>query len=243
MRTCRTRLTRRVADRILDHRGSGDDALTGLIDDAAAPAAAAAGEEPAVALFREATRLGPVPISEGATAMTRMTRRLAALPVAALAAGGLALSGGGLALAASQGAVHVPFTGHDNRSDNAPAAPSSTNPGLSGSAGPGSASTHAPSATPSPSLKGLCTAYQAGAVPRKDTNPAFAALRTAAGGAEGVSAFCEELIGPASKPAHPTQAASPTIPPKPSQAVTPPVPKPSQAVTPSVPAHPQRAAN
>jgi hypothetical protein len=209
MTTFRNRLTRRAAERILDHRGDPLDPLARVVD------AAAAGY-----------RAAPAPVS---------TRRLAALPVAALAAAGLLVGGGSIAFAAAQGAVHVPFTGHDHRSAHAPAAPSSTNPGLSRTPGqpssentPGASATHLPSASPSPSLEGLCSAYQAGAVPRKATNPAFAALSAAAGGADGVSAYCTGLIG--AKPAHPSEAASPTIPPHPTQGATRPrPPRPTQA--------------
>jgi len=239
MSTHRARLSRRAAEQILDHRGDPTEPVATLIDAAAAATSAGAGEDRAVALFREAISLGPVPISEGGSAMSRMTRKIAALPVAALAAGALLLSGGGLALAATQGALNVPFTGHDNRSDKAPDAPSSTNPGLDRTPGgpastPGGSATHLPSGTPSPSLDGLCRAYQAGAMPRKATNPAFAALSAAAGGAEGVSAYCTDRIGAPSKPAHPTEGASPTIPPH---------PHPTQAASPTIPPRPTQAAH
>lgn len=244
----RDRMSRRDAEKILDHHGDPTDPLAGLVDAAAAPSAVGSGEDRAAALFRTTTGLGPVPITESGSVMIRLTRKLAALPVAALAAGGLALGGGGLAFAATQGAVHVPFTGHDNRSTHAPAAPSTTNPGLTGTPGkpastPNAEATHLPSGTPSPSLEGLCHAYQAGAVPQKASNPAFAALSRAAGGASGVGAYCTSLIGP--KPAHPTQAATPPIP-HPTQAATPPVPHPthpSQAASPTIPPRPTQAAH
>lgn len=242
MTTHRSRLTRRDAEKILDHRGDPTEPLAGLVDAAAATSALATGaEERAVGLFRGATPLIPVPDPEGGSPMTRLTRKLAALPAAGLAAGALVLGGSGLALAANQGAVHVPFTGHDNRSDHAPAAPTSDNPGLSGTAGAPESAENTPSATPSPSLEGLCHAYQAGAMPRSAFNPAFAALSTAAGGAEGVGAYCTDLIGTSHKPAHPTQAAHPTTPPKPSQAATPPIPRPSQAASPTIPPKPSEA--
>jgi len=244
MTTHRSRLTRRDAEKILDHRGDPTEPLAGLVDAAAAqspgtPGLVAGAEEQAVGLFRGATPV--VPGSESASRLARATRRLAALPAAGLAAGVLVLGGSGLALAANQGAVHVPFTGHDNRSDHAPAAPTaptSDNPGLSGTAGTPKSTEHTPSATPSPSLEGLCHAYQAGAMPRSAFNPAFAALSTAAGGAEGVGAYCTDLIGTPNKPAHPTQAAHPTTPPKPSQAATPPIPHPTRAADPTKPARP-----
>ena len=248
MSTSRNRLTRRDAERILDHRGDPSDPVAQLVGAAAAPSGAAEGEERAVSLFRQAPVRVRGPLS--------LRRRLAALPTAVLAAGALALGGGGgLAIAATHGALHVPFTGHDHRSEQAPAAPSSTNPGLSrtpgapaadGSEGPGADATHLPSATPSPSLAGLCRAYQAGAVPRKATNPAFAALSSAAGGAEGVTAYCSNLVGTPTHPARPTQAAQPTVRPAPgstpSHTTTPRVPRPTQAVTPTPPPKPEQAA-
>ena len=54
------------------------------------------------------------------------------------------------------------------------------------------------SASPSPSLKGLCQAYTAGAGSehgKSHDNPAFSALITAAGGAERVPGFCASLLG------------------------------------------------
>jgi hypothetical protein len=229
MTTDRTRLSRRDADRILDHRGDPDGPVARLIAAASAPLTAdLADEDRAMAIFRSA---GQVP--------TTSRRRLAAVPVAVLAAGGLALSGGGVALAAAYG-VDVPFTGHDNRSDNAPEAPSSSNPGLSHTHGPATpaapGATHLPSATPSPSLDGLCQAYQAGAVPRKASNPAFAALSRAAGGADGVAAYCVDLIGPA--PTHPT----PTHPTPTHPAPTHPT-DPSELVLPTHPTRPTEAPN
>ncbi len=253
MSTFRSRLPRHAAERILDHRGDpAVEPVAGLIAAASATSAADAGEERAVALFREATRGAPVMAGAGASLLTRMTRKVAALPTAALITSGVVLGGGGLALAASQGVVDVPFTGHDNRSDQAPPAPSASNPGLSRTPGsnathtPGQGqgtpgATHTPSASPSPSLRGLCRAHQAGAVPRKATNPAWAALSRAAGGAEAVDAYCVRLIGPAAKPTHPTQAASPTTPVKPTQAASPThKPKPSK---PPKAARPTQATN
>lgn len=156
--------------------------------------------------------------------MIRVTRKIAAAPVAALAAAGLLVGGGGIALAASQGAVHVPFTGHDNRSGDAPSAPATVNPGLTATHAPSDDATDeatqetpdvSPSATPSPSLDGLCVAYQAGAMDKAAENSAFAALKSAAGGADNVEAYCVTRIG---EPTHPVK---PTHPAKPTQAATP----------------------
>jgi hypothetical protein len=251
MRTPRTRLSRREASRRLDHPGTpAGDPLSTLLAAASTPAGVdPAGENRATALFRASARLDPVPSREGASAMTRFGRKIVAAPAAALAAAGLLVAGGGLAMAASQGAVHVPFTGHDHRSTHAPSAPATSNPGLTRAestapSAPESTEPASPSASPSPSLAGLCVAFQAGAAHDGKDNPAFNALTTAAGGADQVAAYCTGLIGPSTKPTHParpthptrpTQAAQPTHPAKPSQAAT---PAPSRVASSNVPVRP-----
>jgi hypothetical protein len=229
MRTFRQRLTPRAAARILDRPGTaGNDALGLLLAAASAPTRAdQRGEDLAAAEFRAVTHLGQAPTPEGEPLMIKTVRRMMAAPVAALGAAALVLAGGGIALAASQGALDVPFSGHDNRSDKAPAAPATTNPGLTHAATvvpetPDSTATHAPSATPSPSLSGLCQAFQAGAADVNHSNPAFGALTAAAGGESNVATYCTDRIGAAhTRPAKPTQAAAPTHPAKPTQAATP----------------------
>ena len=179
-------------------------------------------------------------------------------PAVAAGAAILVLSGGGIALASSTGALDVPFTGHDNRSAHAPAAPASTNPGLTKAGSvvgtPESDETEAPdpsepgesteteSAAPTPSLEGLCNAFQHGAF-QHGKSQAFAALAAAAGGNSNVGGFCTSLIGtPKPHPAKPTQAAHPSHPAAPTHPVTPVTPthpaKPTQAATPDIPGHP-----
>jgi hypothetical protein len=229
MRTFRQRLTPRAAARILDRPGTaGNDALGLLLAAASAPTRAdQRGEDLAAAEFRAVTHLGQAPTPEGEPFMIKTVRRMMAAPVAALGAAALVLAGGGIALAASQGALNVPFSGHDNRSDKAPAAPATTNPGLTHVATvvpdtPESTATHTPSATPSPSLSGLCQAFQAGAADVNHSNPAFGALTAAAGGESNVATYCTDRIGAAhTRPAKPTQAAAPTHPAKPTHAATP----------------------
>jgi hypothetical protein len=232
MRTFRQRLTPRAAARILDRPGTaGNDALGLLLAAASAPTRAdQRGEDLAAAEFRAVTHLGQAPTPEGEPFMIKTVRRMMAAPVAALGAAALVLAGGGIALAASQGALNVPFSGHDNRSDKAPAAPATTNPGLTHAATvvpetpetPESTAPHTPSATPSPSLSGLCQAFQAGAADVNHSNPAFGALTAAAGGESNVATYCTDRIGAAhTRPAKPTQAAAPTHPAKPTQAATP----------------------
>jgi len=182
MRTRRTRLSRRTAARILDdpaayaHDGGLGELLSSVGSSAAGVDPDA--EERAVAAFRAVPHHDSIPTMGGTSVMTRFTRKALAAPAAALAAAGIVVAGGGLALAASQGAVHVPFTGHDNRPSSAPSAPASTNPGLSGpTAEPTEDSatdeptSPSPSATPSPSLDGLCVAYQAGAMAKAARTP------------------------------------------------------------------------
>jgi hypothetical protein len=217
---------------------AGDTGLGAALSAAATRAAeqASHGEERAAAEFRSVAHPDRVPTPRGTSAMSRLTSRIAAVPAAILGAAGLVVAGGGIALAASQGAVHVPFTGHDNRPADAPSATATVNPGLTHTDEPTDDATDeatdeategaeaTPGATPSPSLHGLCVAFQAGAMDHAATNPAFTALQTAAGGADNVAAYCVGLIGERSHPTHPA---------KPTQAATP-------HVRPSHPTHPSR---
>jgi hypothetical protein len=233
-------LTRHEAARILDGRRPGSESsLAALMTAARAPGTAQElrGELRAGATFRTfgATHRGAAAGPRKAAVAAR-TGRFAAVVTAAT----LALGGGGIALAASEGAIHVPFTGHDNRSDNAPAAPATSNPGLAHTTAPrgpkkpkpSSTSSNGANPTPAPSLRGLCRAYQAGASQDgTKSNPAFKALYAAAGGVDKVAAFCDDLIGVSPKPtsqAHPTQAATPTHPAKPTKK-----PHPTQAASPT----------
>lgn len=209
------------------------------------------GEERASAVFRSAARPGSVPTQGGPSVMIRIARKIAAAPVAALAAAGMVVAGGGIALAASQGAVHVPFVGHDSRPSDAPSAPATTNPGLTATHAPSDEPTDeatletpdaSPSASPSPSLDGLCVAYQAGAMDKAADNPAFGALQSAAGGADNVDAYCVNLIGASTHPVKPTHPAKPTQAATPSRPVAPPA-KPSHRTKPDgVPPTPEKPA-
>jgi hypothetical protein len=226
---------------MLEHPGATSDALGGVLAAAAARTAdGPAGEGTALAQFRAAAARGPQPAIEGVTGMSKLRRKIIAAPLATLGVAGVAVATGGVAFAASQGAVHVPFTGHDNRSDHAPAAPASTNPGLTRSTATATdeatPSAH-PTASPSPSLVGLCHAYLAGATHDGKTNPAFNALTEAAGGADNVRTYCVTLLAGKTHPAKPTQAASPTHPAHPTHPA-----KPTQAASPTHPAHPAEPA-
>ena len=111
------------------------------------------------------------------------------LTVKAAAIAAVVVGTGGVALAASTGALPNPLNSHP-----VPAAsPSRAHPGDRPSAphGPGGP------ASPSPSLVGLCHAYSAGAGSdhgKALDSPAFKALLTAAGGKAGVDAFCTKLL-------------------------------------------------
>lgn len=202
----RRRLRRGAAEQLLRGGPAGPlahgDALVGLLAAAAAPAHSRelAGEEQAVTAFRVAT-LTPATQPRRPSMIKTGMAKLLTLKLA-LAAGVVA-AGGGLALAASTGNLSSLPGG----AESPPAAHSSV-----ANAAPGTAAnaTHKPSATPSPSLRGLCRAYTAGvstSAGKALDNPAFTALITAAGGKDNVATFCASLAGTASShgpSAHPT---------------------------------------
>jgi hypothetical protein len=111
-------------------------------------------------------------------------------------AGVAALAAGGIALAAAAGTL-------PGQQREVPTTPAGTNV-VSTTSATTTATSKGPekkpdnSASPSPSLKGLCQAYTAGAGSehgKSHDNPAFSALITAAGGAERVPGFCADLLG------------------------------------------------
>lgn len=128
-----------------------------------------------------------------------------------------AAAAGGVALAAATGNLPGPLQHAAHAAFNAPAAnpthpaPSeSDDPSESAPASPATESSDEASGrpsdagTPSPSLNGLCKAFQAGATsnPGKAlNNPAFSVLVATAGGKDNVAAYCVTLVGPA--PTHP----------------------------------------
>ena len=87
-----------------------------------------------------------------------------------------------------------------------------TAPGRSGAHRPSGSTTHTAQGSPSPSMVGLCTAYQAAVAdnPGKAlNNPAFTALITAAGGKGNVAAYCATVLaGSSGSPSHPTGSPS-----------------------------------
>jgi hypothetical protein len=125
---------------------------------------------------------------------------------------------GGVALAASTGALPNPLNDHHP----IPSASAST-PQPDGRA---EASRHPGNADPSPSLVGLCHAYLAGAGSDRGKaleSPAFQALVTAAGSKDQVDGFCTGLLAtpqpdqspdaqPSDRPSHPDHPSHPARP-------------------------------
>lgn len=177
------------------------DPLAGLLAAAAAPAREEelAGEDTAVAAFRDARRaLAPQP--------RRRFMLKSVLVKASLVAAVAAVGSGGVALAASAG--HLPGTNssehpataqNSHRPADATASRHASRPAASNASTHGVTNSHAadPSATPSPNLRGLCTAFQAHAAdnPGKALeNPAYKALIERAGGKNKVASFCAKLL-------------------------------------------------
>lgn len=145
-----------------------------------------------------------------------MSRISAAMSIAARSltvVTALAVAGGGIAIAAATGllptAAHSPQSGssHPGRNSSASESNEPSEPAESDASGA------RPSDVPSPSLDGLCHAFQAGATdnPGKALDsPAFRVLVAAAGGVANVAGFCDDRIG-----------AGPSLPPGASNAVTP----------------------
>lgn len=211
--TAPRKITRREATRLLDRSGpSGHHAVAHVLAAATGSAEEAelAGEHTAAAVFRAAS-VADSPTSRRPsmirTTVTKLlaAKLLAATAVAAAATGGLALAATTGALPTPSGHTHPAVTPSSGGHDGA-GGPGAHASGLDVGAGSSSAAVHA-SATPSPSLVGLCRAYQAGATRNPGHaahNPAFTALATAAGGTDGIGAYCTALIGAPSS--HPTGA-------------------------------------
>lgn len=173
-----------------------------------------------------------------------------------------AVGGGGVALAAGSGHLPGGAASHDHAagrpsaaitaSEHATAAAAHGAPGAAANGSPSGEAHGAPSgdardsaapdASPSPNLRGLCTAFQAGVGdnPGKALdNPAFTVLINTAGGKDGVANYCTTLLAtPAGAPAthasgrshpHPTEVPS-SHPSAPGQA-------PSHPEPPALPTH------
>ena len=190
-----------------------DPRLARLLAAASAPATAAElhGQQAVLAAFRSSR---PVRRRRGWIA-----RLLSVKVIAATAA---ALTAGGLAVAAGNGTLPIPGW------SDAPSTPGQTTarPSVLVSIPPGApGSTMSGSPVVAAQVKGLCTAFLA-ADPdkraRQLTEPRYAELITAAGGADRVEPYCQALVGtpkPTDHPPEPTKThpAHPSKPPQPTK--------------------------
>jgi hypothetical protein len=235
-----------------------DSALARLLADASAPAQSdeLVGLSAALTAFsssRPNPRRSPV--------KTLFAGLLAAK--AALVATAAAASIGGIALAAATGSLPTAAQNAAHDLVHAPAAASAHSAALDDETEPTSSETPsdtaspspsaAHSATPNPSLIGLCRAYGAGVATSHGKaldNPAFTVLISAAGGKDAVAAYCTTVLAaaPGGKPTalptptnthkpvtHPTHPASPTHPT--GAPITHPTGAPSPHPTPTHPTH------
>jgi hypothetical protein len=165
-----------------------------------------AGGSAALAAF-QAAHLQPADKQRRTSMLKTALAKLLTVKAAALLA---VTAAGGVALAATTGALPNPLT-------NTPAAtPSATHATGRPTATP-SPRSGGPSAMPSASLLGLCHAYTAGAGTDNGkalTDPAFTDLITAAGGASKVTTFCATILASAAANAasHPGAPADTTHP-------------------------------
>jgi hypothetical protein len=192
------RIDRRTAERLLrgapgQTRATGHDRLSDLLAAASAPArdGELTGERAAMAAFRDA-RLATAPQRRRPWMLKIALANLLTVKIAAAtaaAAGGIALAAAAGTLPGQQREEPAPTGGTNVVATTS--APEATKHGKSDQKPDHSAS-------PSPSLEGLCKAYTAGAGSehgKAHENPAFSALITAAGGADRVPAFCTDLLG------------------------------------------------
>jgi hypothetical protein len=245
------RRTRAHLDSILDGRPTPGDPLADLVAAAQAPAAPGelGGLDAALAVFSSSAGLAATP--EEPPVIKSVAGRLLALKVLAITAG-MATAGGvayaavngnldrapapsvaagdstgapgssaaGSSVPGSDGSSAMPGSGSESEpSGNGSSSGSSAE---SSSTGSSDASSAPGSGTPSPSLKGLCTAWLAH--PKNDAklagNPAYSVLVSAAGGLDSVNGYCATVLGSASAPSsgQPTHPAHPVHPVHPTQA-------------------------
>src|SRR5262245_21338457 len=176
----------------------GSDPLAQLLAAAATPARPdeLAGEEAAVMAFRAANLARP-PQSRRrsmlSTTLAKVATVKAAVAVVAVSGGGIALAAGSGYLPGVSGSNHHP-TARPDTSATAGHHPTRS-PGSAAPAGSSASASHrsaAPNGTPSPNLRGLCTAFTAGVGdnPGKALdNPAFTVLITTAGGKDNVASY------------------------------------------------------
>jgi len=191
------RIDRETAEQLLCGVPAGAGPLADLLAAAAAPARAAelAGEQAALVAFRLA-RLAPATEPRRQSMIQTALAKLLTVKVAAATIGITALSG--VALAAGTGTLPTDL---DKAPKAHPSQSQSSEAQANGAGGPKSpkptpaskGNENDPNGTPSPSMVGLCKAYQAkaGAEQGKSLeSPAFTALVTAAGSKDKVAAYC-----------------------------------------------------
>ncbi|WP_236795578.1 hypothetical protein [Amycolatopsis sp. GM8] len=142
--------------------------------------------------------------------------------IAAVAAAATVVTAGGVAAVAATGNLPTPGGGHSSVSGNSSAAPTTSAAAASttsdeNAAGhpTGSANADDHSASPTPSLTGLCQAYTAGAGSEHGKaleSPAFTFLITTAGGKDKVDGYCAALLAERHEPPGQTRAATPSMP-------------------------------
>jgi len=189
------RIDRETAEQLLCGVPAGAGPLADLLAAAAAPARAAelAGEQAALVAFRLA-RLAPATEPRRQSMIQTALAKLLTVKVAAATIGITALSG--VALAAGTGTLPTDL---DKAPKAHPSQSQSSEAQANGAGGPKSpkpaskGNENDPKGTPSPSMVGLCKAYQAkaGAEQGKSLeSPAFTALVEAAGSKDKVAAYC-----------------------------------------------------
>lgn len=230
------RRNRAHLDDLIERRDPAHDPVARLLAAASAPAQSGelAGLDSAVAAFAAAPT-GAVPLEEKIPMLKNIAGRLAAVKILAVAAGVLATGGVAFAAVSSNhparptlAGISSGAAGSDSASTDGPTGSSSATASGSATSGTDSSSGRpSHTATPSPSLPGLCTAWLAHPrdVTKMSNNPAFSVLIKAAGGTDAVNGYCTTLLASAhpSHPAHPTQAQNTASHPRPT-------PRPSHSV-------------
>jgi hypothetical protein len=211
----------------------GYGGLVRLLAAATAPAAPEelAGEQLAMATFTAEMRSQPPTLSPRRTAVPRkiLTMKAAAAAlVAALSIGGVAAAAGGLLPdQASPVAAQAPAT---TGADAAQGLGKAAAANLGGAADAGSADGQGRASAVGPDASGaaragLCRAWQAGQGAdhgQKADSVAFQALADAAGGADNIAAYCQDVAAGSSADAHGKRQASPPSDSAPPTSVSPP---------------------
>ena len=222
--------SRAALEALLDDPAPDGSALGGLLRAARAPSSAteAAGLVAALAAYRSALAAPAQPQLAAVVAAetTAGGRRFRATKLIAAAASAAAI--GGVAFAAvTTGQTFSPGTDHP-RASSASSSGDQSSPGPSVSSSPDGTASGSGKGTPTPSLVGLCKAWEAhqdnrGGNGKSQDSAAFRVLISAAGGLGSVDGFCTSLLASASHtpsssahPTHPTHPAAPTNTGKPS---------------------------